>query len=598
MAEQINEAIRLQTAHGLWQIRMLQKNVPAIHGVFQKTATPEDVGAVFDSFIGNNDFYAAFALVDPSGHVIATNRRTYGGKTLEEPTANLDPKDLLWMEAIRKGGGKEGVIVTVVDDPLLHSLYKKQHPAIALSTPICDSGGKMLGVLVIFLDLVLFQKRLQTSMDSLVHSGLGGGFILVLDPATNLPLTYVAHNKNIDVEKIARYLSLNRGLLSSMEELKLAQGTFAFGKKVSNKESEERMLSWETYVCVPDESAFRAYKHTLWSIASVNGFGIVLLTILAWLIGNFLARPIVRLKECMKKSGDQTRSSLDIPDQERKDEIGDLARTFAEMSTNLGEAQKKLLTEIDETRRAKEAAQAANQSKSLFLATMSHELRTPINAVIGYAEIVAEEAEDAKLETVIPDLQKITDSGRHLLGIVENIIDVANMEEGTLRTNVKAFNLSKTIDSVVEKMQKNLEQQENTLRLEVNQEAVQEVLADPLRVQQIVTHILSNAIKFSEKNEIVLFATLEDLEKEQWIKLTVQDHGIGMTAEEIAHCFEEFYQADTSSTRRYGGTGLGLALTKAYVDAMGGRIEVQSEPGSGSTFTVLIPSRDPSAEEA
>jgi signal transduction histidine kinase len=295
------------------------------------------------------------------------------------------------------------------------------------------------------------------------------------------------------------------------------------------------------------------------------------------------------LKGTAQKLGTHALKPQDIPAQERQDEIGDLARTFAQMHKELCNTQANLRREINETRLAKEEAQAANQAKSLFLATMSHELRTPINAIIGYAEIIAEEVTDSKIKQLLPDIEKITNSGRHLLDMVENIIDVANLEAGSLRIDITAFSLADVIKQVVASAQEGLKRQGNTLTLDIAKEALPKMKSDPLRLQQIINNLLSNAIKFSEKSEITLSAHIVQKKRKPWIKLTVKDNGIGMTKEEVSRCFDEFYQADLSSTRRYGGAGLGLTLAKAYTEALGGHIAVTSIPHKGSTFSVFIP---------
>jgi signal transduction histidine kinase len=593
LAEQVNESIRQQTAHSIWQLRTLEHNFPSIRQVFQDPAAAEDVATIFDSFVENNGFCAAFALLDLSGRVVATNKFSPNKKKLAKVTSSFNPQELLWMTPLLEGKERKSeVLMTMTDGPLLKALYGEGRPVIVLARLVKDSGGKILGVLTLFLDLTLLQKRLQALMDQLENTGLGGGFILVIDPTMDRPLAYITKEQGVDVEKIARYFSLNKGFLSAMDELELPNGTFVFGKKVSQKDVEDHTLIWETYVCVPAKSAFKTYSQTLISTAGFSGFGIILVSILAWIVGNFLARPILRLKEVMRHAGTGMLASQSIPDQERKDEIGDLSRAFAAMNTGLGEAQKKLLRKVDEARRAEEAAQVANKAKSLFLANMSHELRTPINAVIGYAEIIAEET---SAQEILPDLEKITEAGRHLLSVVENIIDVANLEEKNIRIDTKAFNLVRIIENVVSSMKMNIEQQKNTVRFDGDKDAFQEIYSDPMRIQQIVTHLLSNAVKFSENNEIVVSFKLEMKKKKSWITLAVQDHGIGMSKEEVSRCFEGFYQADISSTRRYGGTGVGLTLTKAYIEALGGSITIQSEPTKGSTFTVIFPNQIPEA---
>ncbi|MDR2416814.1 MAG: sensor histidine kinase [Holosporales bacterium] len=593
ITEQVNSLIHQQTTHGLWQLRMIEINVPVVRNVLQQTATREDVSNVFDAFVRNNEFYAAFVLLDGSGHVIATNRVGPDGKELKEIPTGMDLSDLPSVHSLlnqKTSTEYNEIVFPSANNSFLHTLYGTEHSALVLAHSILDKEKRRIGILVLFLDMALFQQRIQTAMETLVKSGLGGGFILVLDHDTDSPLTYVSAKMDVDVIKIARYFALNRKFLEKMDEVKFPHGSFVFGKKALRGIS-GHSLDLETYACVPADAAFKAYMRTLRSTVGFSSLGLILATILAWMVGSFLSRPILQLKGVMQGLGTRALKAQDVPAQERKDEIGDLARTFAHMHEELCKTQENLHREINETRIAKEEAQAANQAKSLFLATMSHELRTPINAIIGYAEIVAEEVADSDMKMLLPDIEKITNSGRHLLGMIENLIDVSNLEEGSLQINITAFSLSDVIEQVIASAQESLNQGKNALRLEIEKEALQEVRSDPLRLQQIIGNLLSNAIKFSDGKEIVLSAQVIQKKRKPWVQLAVKDNGIGMTQEEMSHCFDEFYQADPSSTRRYGGAGLGLTLAKAYTEALGGYVTVESTVHKGSTFSIFIPNQ-------
>ncbi len=230
----------------------------------------------------------------------------------------------------------------------------------------------------------------------------------------------------------------------------------------------------------------------------------------------------------------------------------------------------------------------ANQHKSEFLANMSHELRTPLNAILSYSQLVQEELEDIGNTEFAADLQKIHSAGRHLLDLINEILDLSKIEAGKMTLYLESFDVSSLIQDTVSLVRPLTEKNGNLLRVDCPQQ-IGSMHADLIKVRQTLFNLLSNASKFTEQGTIFLTVKREVEEGEPWITMAVEDTGIGMTPEQLARLFEAFTQADASTTRRYGGTGLGLAISRHFCQMMGGDITVDSRPGHGSTFTVRLP---------
>ena len=265
-------------------------------------------------------------------------------------------------------------------------------------------------------------------------------------------------------------------------------------------------------------------------------------------------------------------------------ELGDLAEAFNDMSDKLRNA-------IYDVHKARDAADDANAAKSIFLANVSHELRTPLNAIIGYSEMLQDElGDDSEINRnqFRLDLENIVKSGRQLLTLINDILDLSKIETGKMSLHCETFQPAELLKQVVESLAPLLRENFNELKIgDFSQ--LPTLYNDAAKFRQIFTNLLSNANKFTEQGYITLEGWLVP-DRPGWVEIAVRDTGIGMDEEQQSRVFDAFVQADSSTSANYGGTGLGLAICREYCNLMGGSIRVDSEAGVGSTFTVLLPS--------
>ena len=322
----------------------------------------------------------------------------------------------------------------------------------------------------------------------------------------------------------------------------------------------------------------------------------------------FISRPILHLEDTMrtvsanknygvravKTYGDEIGRLIDgfntmLSEIQQRDTV--LQSTNGELKTRTQELEEEIFHRKqtqEELLNAKHAAEEANRAKSTFLANMSHELRTPLNAIIGYSEMLEEETRDSGKVENVQDLKKIQSAGKHLLALINDVLDLSKIEAGKMGLHLETFDVAQVIDEMVTTLQPAAAKNANSIRVHL-EENVSVMRADITKVRQILFNLLSNACKFTDHGTIALNVDQIKVEGKNWIQFQVSDTGIGISAKQKENLFQEFAQADASIARKYGGTGLGLAITHRFVQLMKGKIGVESEAGQGATFTVQLP---------
>jgi signal transduction histidine kinase/CheY-like chemotaxis protein len=323
-----------------------------------------------------------------------------------------------------------------------------------------------------------------------------------------------------------------------------------------------------------------------------------------------ISRPILHLEDTMRRVsadknyqvravktyGDEIGRLIDgfntmLSEIQQRDSV--LQSTNGELQTRTheleGEISHRKQTQ-EELLNAKHAAEEANRAKSTFLANMSHELRTPLNAIIGYSEMLEEETRDSGKVENIQDLKKIQAAGKHLLALINDVLDLSKIEAGKMGLHLETFDVAQVIEEMVTTLQPAAAKNANSIKVHLA-ENVSVMRADITKIRQILYNLLSNACKFTDHGTVSLNVEQIKVADRNWIQFRVSDTGIGISAKQKENLFQEFAQADASIARKYGGTGLGLAITYRFVQLMKGRISVESESGQGAIFTVQLPAQ-------
>jgi signal transduction histidine kinase/DNA-binding response OmpR family regulator len=337
-----------------------------------------------------------------------------------------------------------------------------------------------------------------------------------------------------------------------------------------------------------------AYQRALLRMGGFVGTSILLALLLGFVISWSFILPVQAAQGFLGQvaQGDFS-TTISVPN---RDEFGALATRMNQMSRELHRLDTDQRQAAQQLQTLNAELERASKAKSDFLASMSHELRTPLNAIIGYSEMLQEEAEDLGAADFIPDLQKILAAGKHLLALINDILDLSKIEAGKMDLFLETFDIAPMVQDVGTTIMPLVEKNANTLAVRCP-DYLGTMRADLTKVRQALFNLLSNACKFTTRGTITLAVSRDMVHGAGWMTFQVSDTGIGMTPEQLGKLFQAFSQAEASTTRQYGGTGLGLAITRHFCQMMGGDITVKSAVAQGSTFTIRLPAEvaDPKA---
>jgi signal transduction histidine kinase/CheY-like chemotaxis protein len=440
-------------------------------------------------------------------------------------------------------------------------------------------------------ELVMLASRLQSNADALQRN-LDTAYGSTASPSLQGTVGPAAAAYRAAVgEMLARYNVARQGpgLLGTRELVLLGQQALGAADRLSGATlpALEALLQARIDALRQRQSATLAFAMLL--VAAAYFAGLTLMT--------SISRPLDALLAATRRlaAGDMAARVTTRGDSE----VAHVGQAFNRMAQEVQLGRERLEERVEErtrelaaaTRAAQEARQVAEEAtraKSAFLANMSHELRTPLNAIIGYSEMLKEEAEELGYAEFTPDLEKIRTAGRHLLALINDILDLSKIEAGKMELHLERFSLRDVVEDAVTTVAPLMEQNGNTLTVAGDLSGA--LFADLTKLRQALLNLLSNAAKFTQNGAVRLSVERVQLGDVEHVLLRVADTGIGMSHEQLGRLFREFTQGDSSTTRKYGGTGLGLALSRRFCLMMGGDITVSSAPGQGATFTILVPS--------
>ncbi|MDP8221973.1 MAG: ATP-binding protein [Candidatus Lernaella stagnicola] len=549
-----------------------------------------DHAALFDSLdrlVTAFPMYDLLLVTDANHRVIATNRHDPAGRELAvgRLAGNLLSNGPWFSEAGEKGNYLSAVRLSNV----IAEVYGARRESVNVAAPI-RREGKTAGFLVAYLNWSYLQDILSVAQGA--HADDLSGTLFMLSLRDN---RYLAHPNadlngqpyplNVDLSDIVEHrptgvLHLDWPLPKTVAYAQVRGGS-SIGK-----------LPWIVSMEVPDEVIYHQARVLRFTFVALFIFTAVVIITVVSILSRRISEPILRLMMGAQAIA-AGRMDIELPVRS-VDELGILANTFNQMSDSLRERD-------DQLRLSNQHLEEANRLKSQFLANVSHELRTPMNSIIGFTTLVLQRSGDGLPEQQNQNLVKVRRNALHLLKLLNSILDLSKIEAGGMVVVVDEFPMRSMLEGCTYTIAPLLEKRPIEISVAASDDELT-VHTDRQKLQQILINLLGNAVKFTERGyirvgyEVTAHSGLAETEAGPWVRIWVEDSGIGIHERELDNIFSEFRQVDGSPSRRYGGTGLGLSISKKLAKLLGGDILVQSEPGFGSTFTLVIPVRHRSAE--
>lgn len=521
-------------------------------------------------FAKNRNSYAQLRYLDEMGREKIRIDR-YAGRVHAVPLRSLQGKDdrYYFRQTMQLKAGE--IFISNLDlnkENGKHEIPYK--PLIRYSTPVFLPDGKRAGVLI----LSLLGNELLKQLDKLLLIDKDGYYMLHPEPEKR----WGGPDDLKSGENLQQDFPEFSGFI-----FQEARGSFSTDKHI---------LSFLKIAQIPDKPwTLIVRKDTAEVLGSVQGFELIFMVLLslflslavlmAMLMNKRITQPIEQLTELSATVADGARHVR--ASEQGEDELGQLSRQFNVMLESINDNETEL-------KKARQAAESANLAKSRFIANLSHELRTPMNTIIGYTEMLQEDVEDAGYIDIAPDLEKIHSAGKHLLSLINDVLDLSKIEVGKMEVFNETFAVHSMVQEVVNTIRPLVQQKQNQLNVHCPANFGQ-MHGDLTKARQILYNLMSNAAKFTEAGEITLTIEKRKEKNTEWAVFRVQDTGIGISDEQKKKLIQVFSQSERGGARKTSGAGLGLALVKHFCDMLHGRIELESVYGKGTTFTVHLPLR-------